>query len=58
VVQAMRGLSNAIDGIVSDGSLLICDRDQKWITAVPFESFGRRMRSDSFARSKRSVSTV
>ena len=34
VLQAMRGLSNAIDGVLSDGSVLICDRDQKWSTAV------------------------
>ena len=34
VMQAMRGLSNAIDGIVVEGSVLICDRDQKWSTVV------------------------
>jgi hypothetical protein len=34
VVQAMRNLANAIDGIVPDGCVLICDRDRKWSRAV------------------------
>jgi putative transposase len=34
VVQAVRGVSNAVDGILSDGSVLICDRDRKWSAAV------------------------
>jgi len=29
-VQAMRSLSNAMDGILADGCVLICDRDRKW----------------------------
>ena len=34
VVQAMRSLSNAMDGILPDGCVLICDRDRKWSRAV------------------------
>jgi len=34
VVQAMRSLSNAMDGILADGCVLICDRDRKWSRAV------------------------
>ena len=34
VLQAMRSLSNAIDGVLSNGSVLICDRDQRWSRAV------------------------
>jgi transposase InsO family protein len=34
VVQAMRGLANAIDGILQDGCVLICDRDRKWSRGV------------------------
>ena len=34
LVQVMRGLSNAIDGTLSDGSVLICDNDRKWSHAV------------------------
>ena len=34
VVQAIRTLSNAIDGVLSDGCVLICDRDRKWSSAV------------------------
>jgi putative transposase len=33
VVQAMRGLV-AIDGILADGCVLLCDRDRKWSHAV------------------------
>jgi putative transposase len=34
VVQAMRELANAIDGILPDGCVLICDRDRKWSRGV------------------------
>ena len=34
VVQAIRSLSNAIDGVLADGCVLICDRDRKWSSAV------------------------
>ena len=34
VVQAIRSLSNAIDGVLADGCVLICDRDRKWSRAV------------------------
>ena len=34
VLQAMRSLSNAIDGVLSNGSVPICDRDQRWSRAV------------------------
>jgi putative transposase len=30
VVQAMRDVANAIDGVLADGCVLICDRDRKW----------------------------
>ena len=33
-MQAMRGLANAVDGILTGGSVLICDRDRKWSHAV------------------------
>jgi transposase InsO family protein len=32
--MAMRSLSNAMDGILADGCVLICDRDRKWSRAV------------------------
>jgi len=34
VIQAMRGLTNAIDGVLASGCVLICDRDRKWSRAV------------------------
>jgi putative transposase len=34
VVQALRSLSNAMDGILAGGCVLICDRDRKWSRAV------------------------
>jgi transposase InsO family protein len=34
VVQAVRDLANAIDGILSEGCVLICDRDRKWSRGV------------------------
>ena len=34
VVQAMRDLTNAIDGVLATGRVLICDRDRKWSRAV------------------------
>jgi transposase InsO family protein len=34
VVQAMRDLANAIDGVLADGCVLICDRDGKWSPGV------------------------
>jgi putative transposase len=34
VGQAMRDLANAIDGILPDGCVLICDRDRKWSRGV------------------------
>lgn len=34
VVQAMRDLANAIDGVLADGCVLICDRDRKWSHGV------------------------
>jgi putative transposase len=30
VIQTMRGLTNAIDGVVAGECVLICDRDRKW----------------------------
>ena len=30
----MRDLANAIDGVLADGCVLICDRDRKWSRAV------------------------
>jgi putative transposase len=30
----MRSLSNAMDGILADGCVLICDRDRKWSRAA------------------------
>jgi putative transposase len=33
-MQAMRGVANAIDGVLADGSVLICDRDRTWSRAV------------------------
>ena len=30
----MRDLANAIDGVLADGCVLICDRDKKWSRAV------------------------
>jgi transposase InsO family protein len=34
VVQAMRDLANAIDGVLADGCVLIGDRDRKWSRGV------------------------
>src|SRR4029453_15632936 len=34
VVQAMRDLTNALDGVLVGGGVLICDRDRKWSRAV------------------------
>jgi hypothetical protein len=34
VVQALRELANAIDGVLVDGCLLICDLDRKWSRGV------------------------
>jgi putative transposase len=34
VVQAMRQLTNGIDGVVRPGRVMICDRDRKWSRAV------------------------
>ena len=34
VVQAMRHLADAIEGVLADGSVLICDLDRKWSRAV------------------------
>ena len=34
IVQAMRGLGDAVDGVLADGCVLICDRDRKWSYAV------------------------
>ena len=34
VVQALRDLANAIDGVLVDGCVLICDRDRKWSRGV------------------------
>ena len=34
VVQAMRHLTDDIDGVLGRGRLLICDRDRKWSRAV------------------------
>ena len=34
VLQGMRGLSNAIDGVLAGGCVLICDRDRKWSRTV------------------------
>ena len=34
VVQAIRHLTNGIDGVLARGCVLICDRDRKWSPAV------------------------
>jgi transposase InsO family protein len=34
VVQAMRHLTDALDGVVATGCVLICDRDRKWSREV------------------------
>lgn len=34
MMQAMRDLTNAIEGVLTDGSVLICDRDRRWSHAV------------------------
>jgi len=34
VLQAVRDLANAIDGILVEGCVLICDRDRKWSRGV------------------------
>ena len=34
IVQAMRDLANAIDGVLADECVLICDRDRKWSCGV------------------------
>jgi transposase InsO family protein len=34
VLQAMRHLTDGLDGVVGSGRLLICDRDPKWSRAV------------------------
>ncbi len=34
VLQAMRQLTDGVDGILSSGRVLICDRDPKWSRAV------------------------
>jgi transposase InsO family protein len=36
VVQAMRELTNAIDGVLAGGRVLICDRDRKWSPVLEF----------------------
>ena len=35
MIQTMRDLTNAIDGVVARGCVLICDRDRKWGRGVP-----------------------
>jgi len=49
VVQVLRDRANAIDGVLADGCILICDRDRKWSRGVleslntrECESFGHR----------------
>ena len=34
VMQAIRGLANPVDGVLVNGSVLVCDRDRKWSRAV------------------------
>ena len=34
VLQAMRELTDAVDGVIGPGRVLICDRDPKWSSAV------------------------
>jgi transposase InsO family protein len=34
VVQVLRDRANAIDGVLADGCILICDRDRKWSRGV------------------------
>ena len=34
VLQGMRSLANAIDGVLANGCVLICDRDRKWSRGV------------------------
>jgi putative transposase len=34
VAQAVRDLTNAIDGVLAGGCVMICDRDSKWSRAV------------------------
>ena len=41
VLQGMRSLANAIDGVLANGCVLICDRDRKWSRGV-LESSSRR----------------
>jgi putative transposase len=74
VVQAMRNLANAIDGILAEGCVLICEsrsQVEPWRTGIPLntracESFehrsahptATRTQSDSFGRSRRSASNA
>ena len=34
VLQAVRAMTDAVDGVIGPGRLLICDRDPKWSSAV------------------------
>ena len=34
VLQAVRELTDAVDGMIGPGQILICDRDPKWSNAV------------------------
>ena len=34
VLQGMRSLANAIDGVLANGCVLMCDRDRKWSRGV------------------------
>src|SRR5678815_1059074 len=43
VIQAMRGLTNAIDGVLASGCVLVCDRDRKWSRAVLESLEGERV---------------
>ena len=51
IVQAMRHLTDDIDGVLGRGRVLICDRDRKWSSAAVTPT-----RSASCDRSRRSAS--
>jgi hypothetical protein len=48
VMQAMRDTANAIDGVLADGCVLICDRDRSRV--VPCSSSSNTRESESFGR--------
>jgi putative transposase len=44
VLQAMRELTDAVDGVLRPGRVLICDRDPKWSSRVEAFLTGERIR--------------